>query len=129
MRRGGVVFATFPPSDLVYVHSLIKRKDTMRATQHTVAICWHRIEALNENAVMNGHSTNHKFQFGNYLIEASAVLLSGHWYPEFQVLRLGEIIQPRQRPACFGFEERGYAILEAFKYAIADLNPDEPKRT
>lgn len=129
MRRCGVVFATFTPSVLVYLYCLIKRKDAMRATEHTVAICWRRIEILIEGVVMNETQKDQVLQCGDYLIEASASLLSDHWYPEYQISRHGAIIAPRQRPACFGFEEKVYAILEAFKYAIADLNPGEARRT
>lgn len=129
MLHSGVVLATFPPSILVYVHRLIKRKDTMRAAKHTIATYWRRAETLCENTDVNENPKNSVFQCDDYLIEASAVRLGDHWYPEYQISRLGVIIEPKQRPACFGLKEHGLAILEAFQYAIADINPRKPKWT
>lgn len=129
MRPSGVALATFPPSILVYVHRLIKRKDTMRAAKHTMAIYWRRAETLSENADMYENPKNFVFQCDDYLIEASAVRLGDHWYPEYQISKLGVIIEPKQRPACFGLEEHGLAVLEAFQYAIADINPRKTKGT
>lgn len=102
---------------------MIKRKDAIRATERTVASYWRRIKTLSKNAAMNGNPKSYVLQCGEYLIEASAVLLSDLWYPEYQISRLGDIIEPRQRPACFGFEDKYEAICEAFRYAIDDLDP------
>lgn len=124
-----VLLATFPPSFLVYSTSLINRKDAMRATAHTLAIYWRRINTLGESADMSENPKCQQLQSGDYLIEASAVLLSNLWYPEYQVSKFGHIIEPRQRPACFGFEEKTQATWEAIRYAIDDLNAGEPERT
>lgn len=129
MRLGEVVFATFPPSFLVYATSLINRKHAMRATAHTLAIYRRRMDTLSESADMSENPKYQQLQCGDYLIEASAVLLSNLWYPEYQISKFGRIIEPRQRPACFGFEEKTQATCEAIRYAIDDFNAGQPKRT